>query len=385
MKILVFMHQKGPVQRGGQVRLLQSVEPVLEREGIKYYYLFGNKCYIPPELGFAEERVFFAGRPLRRKRRLLGRLIEQFSPPPDGLVDIIEELGPDVLLGNTVTTLPHVLKLSHVLGLPNIAFAHQPEEDAARQLLLSRADNIICVSKYVKDEMDELLLRTGSNARTFLVYNAINVDEFVRETEREAFISEPIPFGRKTVIGMVARMNAQKDPCFLLRIARRIIDRYDNMHFVFVGRFGNSDYEAATLELVRKLNLQDYVTFTGYKENVSAYMARFDILAHPCAHWIEAFGMVLIEAMAHQKPIVAGRTGGIPEVVAHGETGLLCEQNDEDEFFSALSELITNRELRFSMGRQGFERVRELFDFESRAEELASIYQEIVQRVPAAV
>jgi glycosyltransferase involved in cell wall biosynthesis len=385
MKILVFMHQEGTVQRGGQVRLLQSVEPVLEREGIRYYYLFGDKCSVPPELGFTEDRVFFADRSLRRKRKLLGRLIEQFAPPSDEFINLIEALDPDMLVGNTVTTLPHVLKLSRILGIPNIAFAHQPEKNATRQLLLSRADNIICVSKYVKNEMDELLLRTGSSARTFLVYNAINIEHFVREAEREAFIPEPIPFGRKTIVGMVARMNEEKDPCFLLRIARRIIDRHDNMHFVFVGRFGNRDYEASTLELVNKLGLQDSVTFAGYKENVSAYMAKFDILAHPCAHWIEAFGMVLIEAMAHQKPVVAGRTGGIPEVVVHGETGLLCKKNDENEFFHALSELITNQELRLSMGRQGLERVRELFDFKSRAGKLSSIYHEIAQGIPIEV
>ncbi|HMR31938.1 MAG TPA: glycosyltransferase family 4 protein [Geminicoccaceae bacterium] len=84
----------------------------------------------------------------------------------------------------------------------------------------------------------------------------------------------------------------------------------------------------------------------------------------------EPFGIPLVEAMAAGLPVVATRTGGIPEIVADGETGLLVERGDADGLASAILALLGDPERRLAMGRAGRERVARLFTWSRSAERL---------------
>jgi glycosyltransferase involved in cell wall biosynthesis len=91
----------------------------------------------------------------------------------------------------------------------------------------------------------------------------------------------------------------------------------------------------------------------------------FELLKHAdilvSASESESFGLVFAEAMSFELPVVACTVGGIPEVVANGETGLLVEANNPEAFAAALLVLLKDRTLRRQMGQAGFERVQRAF------------------------
>lgn len=94
---------------------------------------------------------------------------------------------------------------------------------------------------------------------------------------------------------------------------------------------------------------------------------------------LEGFGLVAAEAMACGLPVIATRGSALPEVIADGETGLLCPQDDVRTFARAALRLSTDRELRYAMRKAARRRIGSHFDIESMVKSYLSIYLEILQ------
>ena len=94
----------------------------------------------------------------------------------------------------------------------------------------------------------------------------------------------------------------------------------------------------------------------------------------------EAFGMVFAEAQALQKPVVSFASGGIPEAVAHNETGLLAPERDWQTLASYLAILVRNPDLRRKFGLAGRERTLRLFDLKKQTTVLEDIYEGVCER-----
>ena len=92
-------------------------------------------------------------------------------------------------------------------------------------------------------------------------------------------------------------------------------------------------YEA-DLERTERLGVRDRVVFAGRRENAGALLAELDVFALPS--WTEGLPLVVLEAMAQRRPVVATPVGGTPEVVVDGETGLLVPPRNPDALADAL-------------------------------------------------
>ena len=92
----------------------------------------------------------------------------------------------------------------------------------------------------------------------------------------------------------------------------------------------------------------------------------------------EGFGIVFLEAMRYSKPCIGGNTGGTPEVIEDGRTGILVPFGDEPALATALERLLGDPELRLEMGRAGRQRLAERFVFERYRDRLAVILREML-------
>jgi glycosyltransferase involved in cell wall biosynthesis len=119
------------------------------------------------------------------------------------------------------------------------------------------------------------------------------------------------------------------------------------------------------------------IAFAGLRsaEEIARYHMAADIFAWPAIN--EAYGMALLEAQASSIPVVAGASGGVPEIVADGETGLLCAAGDAAAFASALARLLQDVDLRREMGEAAARRVGERHGFATAVARL----DEILKRV----
>lgn len=132
-----------------------------------------------------------------------------------------------------------------------------------------------------------------------------------------------------------------------------------HLTIVGVGKSGD-DLKAQA----RTLGLDDRVTFAGWVANdaVAEYYRRARVVAVPSC-WPEPFGLVGLEAMRHGRPVAAFAVGGIPDWLAHEETGLLCPEQDVTAYAESLERLLTEEGLAARLGAGGAARVKAHFSF----------------------
>ncbi len=153
------------------------------------------------------------------------------------------------------------------------------------------------------------------------------------------------------VVGCVAHLRPQKGQALLVAAMARL--PHVDAHLVLAGA---GSQQAALRARACALGCGGRVHFLGHRADISNVLAGCDIFALPTAS--EALGTAFIEASAHGLPVVGTRVGGVPEVVAHGQTGLLVPPGDVAALAAALGRLAADPPLRLAMGRAGEARIR---------------------------
>ena len=122
--------------------------------------------------------------------------------------------------------------------------------------------------------------------------------------------------------------------------------------------------------------IAERVHFAGFQESVASYLSTLDLYVHPSLK--EAFGLAVVEAMAMGKAVVATMTGGLPEVVAQGETGLLVPPGDAESLAATVVSLLLDGVRREQMGRNGRARVHERFSLDASVMHMEQLYGEVL-------
>jgi glycosyltransferase involved in cell wall biosynthesis len=194
-------------------------------------------------------------------------------------------------------------------------------------------------------------------------------DAAVREEHRRLF---GIPDDR-FVVGWIGRMTAIKRVPDVLTSFKRLLDLGVDATLCLVGDGPDRD-EAE--QQAKDLGIARHVLSVGYQRDVSPYYALFDALVLPSAN--EGTPVVAIEALAAQRPVVATRVGGVPDVVTEGEDGFLVEVGDIDGIAAALARLARDPELRRRMGESGREHVLPRYRVERLVDDVDALYRELL-------
>jgi glycosyltransferase involved in cell wall biosynthesis len=179
----------------------------------------------------------------------------------------------------------------------------------------------------------------------------------------------------RPVIGAVSRLLAQKGVHVLIQAFADCLSQSSSSSLVIVG---DGPARPELEQQARALGISDKVHFLGHVPHpaLSAVIRGFDIFAFPS--FGEGFGMVLLEAMAWGKPVVASDVMAIPEIVLDGVTGLLAPPNDPETLASALLRLITDAKLRLDLGNEGRRRVETTFTVERMVRQTIEVYEEVL-------
>jgi glycosyltransferase involved in cell wall biosynthesis len=184
--------------------------------------------------------------------------------------------------------------------------------------------------------------------------------------------------GGVPVIGLVGRISPWKGQHIFLRAAAEVLKKYPGARFQIIGAplFAEQDYDRHLRELAAELGIESSVEFTGFQSNVDQWISRLDLFVHASTTG-EPFGQVVIEAMAHAKPVVATRGGGIPEIVQDGVTGLLVPMNDAPAMSLAIDRILADPVAAGAMGAAGRRRVEEHFTIRRTARRVQDIFDTI--------
>jgi phosphatidyl-myo-inositol alpha-mannosyltransferase len=332
-----------------------------------------------------EFRAEVDGVPVRRfpvRKRLLPHLT---MPTMIGLIDALAESDPDVVHAHS-HRYGHVLEAAAVArgrGIPLVVSTHYHPPNAwepARTRRLLRVEDVVfgatayrvARALVVESEVEAALVgEFAPRDRIHVVPPGIDLDEWSADPA-EAPNGPDLPPKYLLFAGRVASNKGL--PVLLDALAR--IPPSERLPLVVLGPpWGES---AALDERVRQLGLAASVRWLGTVADRSAYRAALrgaTALVLPSA-W-EAFGLVLLDAMAARVPIVATGVGAVPEVLEAGRAGRLVPYGDPDALASAIRAVVSDPETSRQMVERGSERVRSL-DWATSVDRLRAIYRAAV-------
>lgn len=177
------------------------------------------------------------------------------------------------------------------------------------------------------------------------------------------------------VIGMVGRLVPQKAHAIALRAFPLIHRQVPQARLVILG---DGPLRQKLMALAARLQITPYVQFLGYQPDAARWMAGFDVFLHPSLH--EGFGLVLLEAMAAQRAIVATCVSAIPEIVIDGQTGFLVPPRNPELLAQAVIQLLVNPDLRNQFGAAGYARLLQEFSVEKMLDRTEAVYQFLLSK-----
>lgn len=187
------------------------------------------------------------------------------------------------------------------------------------------------------------------------------------EVRRELGVDESTP-----VVGTFAHLSLKKGHFELVEAARRVLDEMPNAQF---WCFGGGKLRNEVQSQAESLGISDRFRLLGYRRDVPNLMRAIDVMALPSHR--EPFGLVYVEAALCGRPVVACQAGGAPEIVQHGETGLLVPPKSSPALAAAILELLSSRGRAERMGRAGGEFCRERFRWDQYVEAINGLYEAV--------
>jgi glycosyltransferase involved in cell wall biosynthesis len=251
-----------------------------------------------------------------------------------------------------------------------------PDLDWRQRLPLLPVDCFIFVSREARRQFGISL----PDRKTRVIYDAIELPNEDTVSSGLAVRDELGIPADCIVVGMVARVNPQKDYFTLASAAANVVRSHPNTRFLVVGDnsvvpLNREHYEEVTQALCR-LGIQDHFVFTGHRDDVSRLIAAMDISVLVTHR--EGFGLCIAEAMAMRKPVVATAVGGLLEVVEAGVTGYLHRHENSDELAEMIVSLIDDPDAAESLGNAGYEHVRRNYSREAFDRDISAVYLDLI-------
>lgn len=177
----------------------------------------------------------------------------------------------------------------------------------------------------------------------------------------------------------VGRFEYRKGTDILMKAIPKVLRQFDNVRFLLVGNDpGNSTQKEFLAEWADEYGPRAQFLGRVDQETLNRLYADCDVFVAPSRY--ESFGLIYAEVMSYGKPVIGCRTGGVPEVVEDGVSGILTEPGSVDELAEGIIKLVSDEPLRRLMGLKGRERVKQVFAKEVMCQLTARQYEIIVNR-----
>ena len=288
---------------------------------------------------------------------------------------IIKDLRPDIVHAHD----PHAVALSS-LALSFMTSGKCPAFVASRRVAFHLKGHAFSRWKYhqvdcfvaASNAIREMLIGDGiAPDRIATVYEGIDLHRIQMEPAANVHAELWLPT-HAPIVGAVGALTHEKGHRYLIEAAAQVVRDVPDARFVILGE---GELRAALERQLKELNLDKHVLLPGFRADILSFIRSFDVFV--MSSLFEGLGTSLLDAMALSKPTVASDTGGIPEVVSHGETGLLVRPRDARALASAIASLLKDPEQRERMGLAGLNRVTRLFSAEQMVERTLGVYRNL--------
>lgn len=275
----------------------------------------------------------------------------------------------DVLHSNNSALEP--IWVARLLGIATVSHLHgflNPPIERSRRRNFQHVKAFVSISRAVT----ESAIRVG--------VDPTRVREIPNFVERRPEASPP-PMPRQLAIGIFGRVTQWKGQKEFLRAAMQVLPKFPGLRVYVVGDAsdGAPKYLDECREIAQSSPFPQQIEFTGLVTDVAAHYRKCTVVVHASIE-PEPFGMVLIEAMAEARPVVASVLGAPPEIVQDGVEGFLVNPQETDTMADRITKLLADPALAAGMGRRGHEKVLSHYDPSVAARRFEQLYMELAAR-----
>ena len=253
----------------------------------------------------------------------------------------------------------------------------RPKNLPVHPYLYGNVDFVIAISKVIeKNLLETHPLRPE---QVGVIHHGIDMDRFTPDASRRGRLRRELGIAdHERLVGIVGRLNESKGHLQFLEVAQRILPDNPDTRFVIVGEASRGEDEEANaiLDRIEKADLGDRMILTGYRDDVPDLLGAMDLFLFP-TH-AEAFGLVIVEAMAMGVPVVSANCDGVPDIVQNGVTGILADPRDVTALTAAVSDLLADEKKRRAFGQAGRKRAQTLFSEEKMCGGLEELYRRLL-------
>lgn len=232
---------------------------------------------------------------------------------------------------------------------------------------INQSDGVTAVSEYLRRET---CAHFDIGCDMKVIPNFIDTERFYRR-DKEHFKQALCPDGEKVLVHVSNFREAKRAP-EVVRVFHRLLEEGFDLKLLLVG---DGPDRVPTEHLARELGVHGDLRFLGKQEPVEEILSIADVFLMPSGS--ETFGLAALEAMACDVPVVASDIGGLPELVADGETGYLCPLGDIDAFTERTARLLSNDEHQAEMAAAARRRAVEHFDLEKIVPQYEAYYERV--------
>ncbi|MCX6112623.1 MAG: glycosyltransferase family 4 protein [Proteobacteria bacterium] len=294
---------------------------------------------------------------------------------------IISAFGIEVIHLHTFNTIFPVLFAVRHIKVKVFATRHihveHVKKDIFHRWYLGRLDKLFAISEFARNNLIQTYPLPPEKIQT--LYVGINVEHFKRtEQKREQFKKDfPHISQNDKIIGVIGRIDPMKGQLEFVESIPHILAQYPKTHFLIVGR-PTAEKENIYMEFVknrtREMGIDNFITFTGFYEDVSIPLSAMDIFIMPS--YFEAFGLIALQAMACEVPVIATEKGSIDEVIPYEDYGIKILPQSNTAIATAVIKLLGNKDLTDHIKQKAYQRVKEIFDEKRYFDNLIRIYKQ---------
>lgn len=301
-----------------------------------------------------------------------------------GIKKYLRALEVQKLLKKHRTDIVHTHNTTAYLdGIVAAKFAHVPiiihtdhcrlYPDKKRYMIAERiasmlSTKIVAVSKHTKSDLEKW--EKIKSEKIIIIYNGIpQFPEYQLKNLNKKIRFELGIDDNNMIVGSVGRLEAQKNYDLLIKAASIMCQKIANVKFVIIGD-GSKRLELE--KLIREQGLQNRIILAGWKTNIIDYIKNFDIFVMTSN--FEGMPIVLLEAMATKKPIIATNVGGVPEMIESGKNGNIVLSHNPVQFADEIQNLLTDKSSLKRYGENGYQIFANKFTVEKMIQQYEHLY-----------
>ena len=297
-----------------------------------------------------------------------------------------------VIVGGILANIPYMIRLAALCRRHRVDIMHVNNftMEALWTARLLRIPILYHLHGHLSTRLERSARRNFLHVKQFVSVSADVTDSAIRagiDPERIRTIpnfvdrppdSTPPQMPEKPVIGIFGRVTHWKGQKQFLLAALKVLPEFPDLRILIVGdpSDGSPRYMEECLEIAQSSDFADRIEFTGRVTDVTRYYRQCSIVVHASTS-PEPFGMVLIEAMAQARPVVASAFGAASEIITDGTEGYIVDPNDTTALADKITELLLNPTKAKSMGLAGHKRVCATYDPNIGAQRFEHLYSEM--------